>query len=76
MSEKPKYETCRYAESVGQIAVYVKPACPRALMMKGNLVSTKTRCANCKSWRGRPAAKNPDFEKAVEEMVKHEKTDA
>lgn len=45
-----KYETCRYAETVGNIVVYVKPACPRLSMIKGMLVTSKTRCRKCRSW--------------------------
>lgn len=66
------YEICRYAEKVGQIAVYVKPNCPHASMIKGHLVTTKNKCDKCKSCRKRPATVNPEFEKAVEEMMKNE----
>ena len=51
MCEKPKHETCKYVESVGQLAVYVTPGCPRAEMLKGNLISSKWRCKECRSWK-------------------------
>lgn len=52
---KEKYETCKHAERVGQIAVYVKPSCPRLSIVKGNLVSSKVRCRECRSWEKRYA---------------------
>lgn len=49
--EKPeKYETCRHVETVGNIAVYVKPTCPRLSMIKERLVTSKSRCRKCRSW--------------------------
>ena len=48
-----KYQTCKHAEKIGQIAVYVAPGCPQANMIKGTLVSSKIRCRECKSWEGR-----------------------
>ena len=33
-----------------QYAVYVKPTCKRATMIKGTLVSCKPRCRKCNSW--------------------------
>lgn len=50
---KEKYETCRHADHTGQIAVYVKPTCPKANMIKGMLVSSKSRCRNCKRWEAK-----------------------
>ncbi|MBS6195462.1 MAG: hypothetical protein KH828_07775 [Clostridiales bacterium] len=70
---RPKYETCRYVETVGQIAVYVKPGCPRSNLIKGHFVTSKRRCEDCRSYRKRVATVNPDFEKAVEEMVRNGK---
>lgn len=52
MSE-PKYNTCVHKIKVGQIAVFVDPGCPRATMIKGQLVSSKQRCETCRSWRCR-----------------------
>lgn len=46
-----KYKTCVHVLSVGQYAVYVAPGCPRASMIKGQLVSSKRRCNDCKCWR-------------------------
>ena len=51
--QKEKYETCTHSESVGQYAVFVKPSCPRASMVKGRMVSSKDRCRGCESWKGR-----------------------
>lgn len=48
---KEKYNTCTHVERAGELAVYVKPGCPRANMVKGVLVSSKTRCCKCKSWK-------------------------
>lgn len=49
--EEKKYNTCKYKQKVGQIAVYVEPGCPRATMIKGQLVSSKQRCEECRSWK-------------------------
>lgn len=51
--KKPKYETCAYVEKAGSLAVYVRPGCPRASMVKGYLVSTRKRCRECRSWKSR-----------------------
>lgn len=51
---KEKYKTCIHAEKVGRIAVYVRPTCKRATMIKGILVSSKQRCKECQNWEGRP----------------------
>jgi hypothetical protein len=48
-----KYETCKHVEKVGQLAVYVRPSCPRLSMIKGNMVSSKPRCRECESWEER-----------------------
>lgn len=48
--KKEKYETCRHVISVGQLAVFVKPTCRRATMIKGTLVSSKPRCRDCRKW--------------------------
>lgn len=50
---KEKYKTCVHAENVGEMAVYVKPSCPRANAIKGVLVSSKRRCMECRSYRGK-----------------------
>ena len=71
---KEKFETCRHAESVGTMAVFVKPTCPHATMIRGKLVSSKMRCRNCARWEKRKAAYiNQKFDKAVKEMVEHDK---
>ena len=54
--KKQKYDTCIHAESVGACAVYVKPSCPRASMIKGRLVSSKKRCVECRSYKPRKGA--------------------
>lgn len=48
---KGKYETCVHAEKAGQTAVYVRPSCPRATMVKGYLVSSKKHCKSCKMYK-------------------------
>lgn len=53
-----KYETCKHVISVGRTAVYVGTGCPRANMIRGTLVSTKTRCCQCLRWEGREDAEN------------------
>lgn len=70
---RPKYETCRHVGSVGALAVYVKPSCPRANWTKGVMVSSRKRCEECGCWRGKVAIVNNDFERAVEEMVQNDK---
>lgn len=52
MSEQ-KYNTCRFVQSVGNIAVFVTPNCPNVTMVHGCMVSTKSRCNKCKHWEGR-----------------------
>lgn len=46
-----KYKTCKHAISVGEMAVYVTPSCPRASMIRGVLVSSKIRCQECRMWK-------------------------
>lgn len=53
-----KYETCKHAISVGRTEVYVGTGCPRANMIRGTLVSSKTRCRQCLRWEGREDAEN------------------
>lgn len=53
MKRKENYETCRHVKEVGQIAVYVLPDCRNATMIKGVLVSGKTRYQKCGFWEGR-----------------------
>ena len=48
-----KYKTCKHAISVGEMAVYVTPSCPRASMIRGVLVSSKIRCRECRMWKKR-----------------------
>lgn len=58
MDERKKYkhDTCIHAESIGTYAVYVKPSCPRASMIKGRLVSSRERCEECRSYKPRKGA--------------------
>lgn len=51
IEDRPKYETCQHVESIGQLAVYVTPGCPRAEMLKGYLISSKWRCKECRAWK-------------------------
>lgn len=53
-----KYEPCKHVLSVGRTAVYVGTGCPRANMIRGTLVSAKTRCRKCLRWEGREDAEN------------------
>lgn len=48
-----KYETCEHAEKIGQTCVWVKETCPKALMVRGNMVSTKARCEHCEKYKAR-----------------------
>lgn len=41
---------CKHMKNVGAMAVYVLPSCPRALMIKGTLVSTRKKCEECQSY--------------------------
>lgn len=54
---KEKYDTCQHVQKVCQLAVYVGTGCPRASMIKGNLVSSKKRCKVCLSWKPKEGAK-------------------
>lgn len=47
---KEKYETCKHAKSAGALAVFVEPTCPELTMIKGTLVSSKSRCRKCRKW--------------------------
>ena len=47
-----KHETCKHAIRHGELVVYVTPGCPRSNMIRGHLVSTKTRCQKCRRWEG------------------------
>lgn len=72
---KEKFETCRHVESVGTMAVFVKPTCPHATMIRGKLVSSKTRCRNCARWEKRKVAYiNQEFDQAVKEMVDNDQS--
>lgn len=55
---RPKHETCINVKSVGAIAVYVTPGCPRALLVKGTLVSTMRRCEDCRSYTSKYKGEN------------------
>lgn len=46
-----KYNTCAHVERVGEMAVFVRPGCPRANMIKGILVSSRRRCEECQQWK-------------------------
>lgn len=48
-----KHKTCKYAKGSGDVAVYVTPGCPRSNMIRGVLVTSKKRCRECKSWKGK-----------------------
>ena len=51
-----KCKTCKHAISVGEMAVYVTPSCPRASMIRGVLVSSKIRCRECRMWKSKKGA--------------------
>ena len=53
MEKTEKYNTCIHAESVGQVAVYVKPSCPQGTLIKGVFVSSKKRCEYCQEHKSR-----------------------
>lgn len=63
----PKFETCAHVQSVGQYAVIVKPSCPRASMIRGTLVSSKSRCAKCGVWRAKESSRASDSRDRLEE---------
>jgi hypothetical protein len=48
-----KFRTCRHAEQVGEIAVYVKPTCPHLNLIKGKLVTSKRCCRSCSRWEAK-----------------------
>ena len=45
--EEKNYTTCRHIKRIGNYAVYVKPTCKQATMIRGQLVVSKTRCQEC-----------------------------
>ena len=47
ISETPPWAVCPNAESVGEMAVYVTPACPFFHMIHGRLVTSKRDCRRC-----------------------------
>ena len=64
-----KYEVCRYVESVGNTAVFVAPNCPEGHNLHGYLVTTKSKCQKCKSFKRRVVKIDKEFEQAVREMI-------
>ena len=52
MEELEKYKRCKNMEKVGQVAIFVMPTCPMAMMIKGYFVSTKKRCEHCYRFGG------------------------
>lgn len=45
------YEKCKCVQQIGQVAVYVKPECPNAHLIKGYFAVTKTACRKCQYCR-------------------------
>lgn len=41
--EKEKFDTCKHAKRTGNFAVYTKPTCKQATMIRGRLVVSKAR---------------------------------
>lgn len=59
MDETLKYKTCIHSTGrAGEIAVYVLPSCPRMSLIRGTLVSSKTRCKECRSYKPRKEYKD------------------
>lgn len=48
-----KYKNCRYAEDIGTRAVYVNPGCPKAVTIKGKLVTSKKYCEECRFYESK-----------------------
>lgn len=38
---------CKYQDTIGAVAVYVKESCPNKMSLKGKFVVTKTKCQGC-----------------------------
>ena len=47
INETPPWAVCPNAESEGEMAVYVTPACPFFHMIRGRLVTSKRDCRRC-----------------------------
>ena len=45
--EEPPWKRCRHVESVGEMAVYVGPGCPKLHMIHGKLGTSKRECREC-----------------------------
>lgn len=50
---KEKHKTCIHAKSASIDVVYVNTGCPRANIIMGTLISSKKRCKECRSWKGK-----------------------
>lgn len=55
-----KYGTCEHAEKAWKTCVWVRETCPKALMVAGNLVSTKARCEKCGHYKKRRGGHDND----------------
>lgn len=42
--------SCRFAESIGQIAVFVTPDCPHGHLIRDRLVVPRRVCETCKAF--------------------------
>ena len=65
-----KYKTCIHSQKAGQIVIYVDPGCPRATMIKGNLVSSKKRCEECQSWKQKVQSRRQQEDEAQETYIR------
>lgn len=43
----PPWERCECAKQVGEMAVYVTPACPMMHFIRGKMAVTKRECRRC-----------------------------
>ena len=64
--EKEKFDTCKHAKRTGNFAVYTKPTCKQATMIRGRLVVSKARCLKCELWEPKKTRRKKDADQKSE----------
>ena len=64
--EKEKLDTCKHAKRTGNFAVYTKPTCKQATMIRGQLVASKARCLKCELWEPKKTRRKKDADQKPE----------
>lgn len=64
--EKEKFDTCKHVKRAGNFAVYTKPTCKQATMIRGQLVVSKARCLKCELWEPKKTRRKKDADQKPE----------